>query len=76
MNTEFQDYALQQYFNTYLDTTWEDFVKYKKELNELEILEDMYSYCDLEDIREALICLEQMLIDIYEQGVNSVEIYE
>ena len=74
--TDTQDAALQHIFTEYEDDTWE-YVMNTSSLNfpsstDREIVCDWFRHNNTSELRDMLICLEQMLQDFYEQGKQEI----
>lgn len=65
--TDTQDAALQHHFTEYTEDTWDNMMNLL-EPNQDELLCDWFSEISLTELRDMLICLEQMLQDFYEEG--------
>jgi hypothetical protein len=71
--TDTQDAAIQHHFTEYTEDTWDNMMNLL-EPNQNEILCDWFSTNSNTELRDMLICLEQMLQTKYEEGYEQGQI--
>ena len=69
--TDTQDVALQHHFTDYTEDTWNNMMNLL-EPNQDEILCDWFKANSNTEIKDMLICLEQMLQDFYNEGMQEI----
>jgi len=68
--TDTQDAALQHHFTEYTEDTWDNMMVLL-EPNQDEVLCDWFKDNSIPELRDMLICLEQMLQDFYSKGMQA-----
>ena len=69
--TDTQDAAIQHYFTEYTEDTWNNIMNLL-EPNQDEILCDWFRNNSIYELRDMIICLEQMLQDFYNKGMQEI----
>lgn len=70
-----QDAALQHIFTEYTEDTWDVIVNKDSWIESLVVC-DWFRNNSYSEVKEMLICLEQMLQDFYNMGWDNIEIHK